>query len=296
MSWPNPGVYEGIPAHEYFGLTEINGVLVRSKSMLRDFNSSPRAFKSGFRMKATDAMRKGSLFDCLLTSPERFAQDFILSPYDEFRTNESKEWKAEQKERGLIVVKQAEIEAAKESIERVNSDPRWIEMTKGNPRFQVAMRAEVEGKPFKGLVDLVPDANESAFGNALVDVKRCGTMNDIRDILRTCRKFGYGIQGGLYRGLWKLASGEYRPDFILFIVPDDFSDPSAEICVLNLGKHLLDNGGQEAMRMNRRLIECETSGVWPGAFDGITEVDQADEAWEWSVVEPDLEETGKEDA
>lgn len=291
MTWPNQGIHEGVKPEDYFGLKELDGVLVRSKSMLRDFDQSPKAFRDGWSAKQTEAMKGGSLFDCLLTSPHEFDSQFIISPYDEFRTNESKAWRNDQFELGLTVIKAKEHEAALIAVESVKSDPRFVEMTLGNPRWQVAMRADIEGKPFKGLVDLVPDEDESPYGDALVDFKRCGTMADLRDVLRTCRKFAYGVQGGLYRGLWQLAGGNKRQRFILFIVPADMTEPDAEICVLELGQSLLSNGAQEAMRINRRLSECEASGIWPGKYDGVIEVDQADEAWEWSKIDEDLETT-----
>ena len=291
MSWPNPGIHEGVKPEDYFGLKEINGVLVRSKSMLRDFDNSPKAFKDGWSAKQTEAMKGGSLFDCLLTSPHEFDRQFAISPYDEFRSKKSKAWRNDQFALGLTVVKQAEYDSALKSVETVKNDPRFIEMTLGNPRWQVAIRADIEGKPFKSLIDLVPDEDESPYGDALIDFKRCGTMNDLREILRTCRKFGYGVQGGLYRGLWQLAGGNKRKRFILFIVPADMSEPDAEICVLELGQNLLGNGAQEAIRLNRRLTECEQTGIWPGKYDGVIECDQADETWEWSKVEPDLETT-----
>lgn len=291
MTWPSPGIHEGVKPEDYFGLKELNGVRVRSKSMLRDFDKSPKAFHAGFSAKQTETMKGGSLFDCLLTSPHEFNSQFIISPYDEFRTNESKAWRSDQNALGLTVIKSAEFESAMATVEAVRKDPRFREMTAGTPRWQVAMRADIEGKPFKGLVDLVPDADESPYGDALVDFKRCGTMVDLRDIMRTCRRFDYGVQGGLYRGLWQLAGGNKRQRFVLFIVPADMTEPDAEICVLELGQNLLSNGAQEAMRINRRLSECEATGIWPGKFDCVIEVEQADETWEWSRVEDELETT-----
>jgi hypothetical protein len=289
-AWPSAGIYTDVTPEQYFGLTQIDGKRVRSKSMLCEFDKNPRAFNDGYGKRQTDSMRKGSLFDCLLTSPETFGRQFVVSPYAEYRTNEAKQWRADQEELGLTPIKPSEFSAAQNAVCRVIDDPRWREMTAGAPHFQVAMRADVEGMPFKGLVDLVPDEDESAFGDALVDVKRCGTMEDVRAICKTAARFGYGQQGGLYRALWQLATGKKRPRFILFVVPMDFTDPSAEICVLDLGRGILDNGAQQIIRMNRRLLECEATGIWPGKFDGIIEVDQSDETWDWQEKLPELEE------
>jgi hypothetical protein len=49
--------------------------------------------------------------------------------------------------------------------------------------------------------------------------------------------------------------------------------------------------------MSQRMAECEETGIWPGRFDGIKRVDQAEEGWGWKELETELEECdGKEQA
>lgn len=282
MTWPAPGVYPNIRPSDYFSLKKIDGVLVRSNSMLKQFDRDPQLFKLGIETEETEAMKAGSLFDCLLTSPHRFAVDYVISEYDEFRSKESKEWREAQT---AIVVKRTEVEAAVERIEKIQNDARWQEITAGSVAFQVGLRSDIEGRPFKSLLDVLPD-EDGPYGDAIVDVKHSGTMENVDDVLRTCRRFNYNHQGGLYRGLANL-NGLKRTRYVLFIVPS--SGPCTP-CVLDLGDQMLANGAAAIMRMDRRLRECERTNWWPSRFDGVIPIEQADETWPWTTVEPELEE------
>lgn len=289
MNWPNPGIYRDVSPAQYFALTELGGKIVRSNSTLSAFDADPALFKAGHRKKATKAMNRGSLFDCLLTSPARFDEDFIASPYAEFRTDEAKEWKAAQTK---IVVSEKEMISAVESIKAIQSDERWQEMTAGNCGFQVAMRCDFWSdrfqtlSPFKALIDLLPDA-DGEWGDAIVDVKRLTKMERMEDVLKTCRRLGYNRQGGLYRGMARTLK-EKRNRYVLFIVPQ--AGPVTP-CVLNLGELMLANGARQIMAMDARMTECELTGKWPGRFDGVKDIEQADEQWDWKEVEDELEAT-----
>lgn len=284
IGWPNPGIYQNVTPAEYFALTEIDGKIVRSNSTLKAFNDDPALFHAGYRKPATKAMNRGSLFDCLLTSPHRMHEDFVVSEYAEFRTKEAKAWKAEQTK---TIVTQLELESAVESIKAIQSDERWQAMTEGSPSFQVALRADFNGNPFKALIDLLPD-EDSDYGDAIVDVKRLTQTETLEDVLRACKKLKYNRQGGLYRGMAR-ALKMSRPRFLLFIVPQ--KGPITP-CVLNLGKYMLDHGANDIMRMDARLTQCEETGIWPGRFDGVKEIEQADPNWDWSEEQDDIEEAG----
>lgn len=283
MTWPAPGIYRDIRPADYFALTEIDGKIVRSNSTLKAFDADPALFNSGYRKAPTKAMNRGSLFDCLLTSPARFDEDFVISPHDKFQSTAAKEWKERQTK---TIVTSAEMESAVAIIKAIQSDRRWLEITEGDCGFQVAMRCDFNGNPFKGLVDILPD-KDGPYGDAIVDVKRLGQTETLADVLRECRKFCYNQQGGLYRGMARTL-GEKRNRFLLFIVPQ--KGPITP-CVLDLGENMLATGAHAIMRMDARMTECEASGIWPGRFDGVKRIDQSDEGWDWKEIEEELEAT-----
>jgi hypothetical protein len=283
MSWPDPGVYPNISPEDYFGLSEIDGVRVRSNSMLHAFDRDPAEFFAGWSKKPTAAMRRGSIFDCLITQQHRFADQFIMSPFSEFKTNESKAWRDEQTR---TVVKESEFHAAEAAVHAVHADDRWKAITEGNCQYQVGLRADIFGVPFKGLVDVLPDT-DGPFGDAIVDVKRLSRMETLDDVLKTCRQFRYNDQMAVYRGLCKVNKLD-RKRCILFVVSQN--DP-VTICVLELSPSMIDTGGHRIMRINERLVECEETGIWPSRFDGIKKIEQPDESWAWREEEDELETT-----
>ena len=120
-------------------------------------------------------------------------------------------------------------------------------------------------------------------------MKRLGQTETLKDILRACSKLGYNHQGGLYRGMARTL-GEKRNRFLLFIVPQ--TGPITP-CVLELGENMLATGAHAIMRMDARLTECEQTGVWPGRFDGIKQIDQSAEGWDWKEIEDELEPTSE---
>jgi hypothetical protein len=290
--WPAPGIYRNVSPAEYFALTEIDGRIVRSNSTLKAFNDDPALFHAGYRKPPTKAMNRGSLFDCLLTSPHRFDEDFVCSEFKDFKSKAAQEWRDEQTK---TIVTEKELKSAVGTIEAIQSDTRWQEMTEGSPSFQVAMRADFDGAPFKALIDLLPD-EDSPYGDAIVDVKRLSQVETLEDVLRACRKLKYNRQGGLYRAMAR-ELGVKRKRFILFIVPQ--AGPITP-CVLDLDRIMLDNGVRDLWRMSERMAECERTGVWPGRFDGVKEIKQADPTWDWTEAEEELEATeqpaGKERA
>ena len=282
MNWPAPGVHRNLPSEDYFSLKQIDGKLVRSNSMLHAFIRDPKEFRAGYEVKETASMRAGSLFDCLMTAPHRYDEYFVVSPYDDFRSNGSKEWR---KDQIRTVIKQSDFAEAERAVHAVKAHPIWQKMTKGKPSYQVGLRADFDGQHWKGMLDLLPD-EDCEYGDCIVDLKRLGQMETVEDVLKTCRKFRYDEQMGLYRGLARI-NGLKRNRAILFIVQQ--SGP-VNPCVIELSEGMLGEGAEKIMRINRKLTECEQSGIWPGRFDGILKVDQMNDSYNWQLVEEPLKE------
>ena len=123
MNWPAPGIYHGISPAVYFA--DHAGPMVErpiSKSMLWDFAKNPRRWLEGPPKKITDAMKWGSLVDCLALTPERFPtaykivpDTYVSAPADVVLTSEypgtwngrtavCREWKAGQESAGKVVM------------------------------------------------------------------------------------------------------------------------------------------------------------------------------------------------
>ena len=92
-----------------------------SKSMLWRFNESPYKWKYGYNddSSPTPAMRLGTLIHALCFDEN----DYVVSPYPDFRTKESREWRDEQENLGFTVVSEKEMITAQGASDAFNRDP-----------------------------------------------------------------------------------------------------------------------------------------------------------------------------
>lgn len=119
LQWPAEGIYPGIDPKTYFAPTV---PMMASKSLLWDFYPNPRRWRDSPPKEVSDAMKWGSLVDCLALTPERFDSAYKIQPdsyvsapanvlltteYDgewNGRTKACREWKAAREAEGLSVM------------------------------------------------------------------------------------------------------------------------------------------------------------------------------------------------
>lgn len=81
LTWPQPGIHPGIDPSVYFaphkGAVEERFI---SKSLLWDFAKNPLRWLLSPEKEVTEAMKWGSLVDCLALTPERFKDSYKVQP------------------------------------------------------------------------------------------------------------------------------------------------------------------------------------------------------------------------
>jgi len=79
--WPAQGMYPSIAPEVYFAAQPGPPAdQIVSKSMLWKFAKNPRRYRDSPPMTITDAMRWGSLVDCMALTPDRFASSYAITP------------------------------------------------------------------------------------------------------------------------------------------------------------------------------------------------------------------------
>ena len=280
MSWPAPGIHEGVPFALYRSddITQsdtwatAHGKSI-SKSTIVDFIGDPAAWKQSQRKQTTKAMRGGSLFDCLLTEPDKFDERYVLSRYDEFRTNEAKAWRAEMEESGIEVVKSADLETAQAQLNAVMSKTEAARLINGS-RKQVAFRHKT-GHPFfsKGLIDILPEDTDT-----IVDIKCCEprAMESLRSMQRHIFEWGYHIQAGNYCQGYSFAGGEERTRFKFIFVT---SSAPFRCAVVSLPLAAILFGADQYTLGLNRFAKCLADDAWPSKWDGEVELDLPEYAY-----------------
>lgn len=234
-----------------------------SKSMLWAFHQSPYKWRHGKSKPATDAMAFGTLAHALLLDPKSFDDQFVVSPYDSFRTNEAKAWKADRIAEGKTIVDESDIDRAAELVTVIQDDPQFFGL--GDIECEVAVFGAIGTTEVKGMIDIVP-----LNGNCLVDLKTTSAITSLQNIQRLIVSRGYHWQAALYLDLYNAATGENRTDFLFLFV--EVEQPF-EYAWVKLSEELIAKGREGYMNAIALWQDCVAKNHWPKAIDGLQTVE-----------------------
>jgi hypothetical protein len=261
MSWPEPGIHFGVSEADYHAIGHAQGVV--SKSLLWKFAANPHKWRFGAQqVNQTDSMRWGSLVDCLTLTPSAFDRDFVVSQYDEYRTNEAKAWRDEQTR---TVVKRAERDEAYEAVDAIWNHSIAAGVLENSTR-QVSVIADavepVTGEPFRAKcrLDIVPDA-QGEYSDWLFDLKTCQSLHKIE---HTIADFGYHVQAALYLDLWNKDAAAKRTRWG-FIFQE--SESPYEVAVVELAQPDIHAGREWYQAALAKWCRCERDQNWPSPWE-----------------------------
>lgn len=257
-----PGFYPDLSCDDYFAepcpvpaLTNSGIKLLLNACPAKFAHNHPAIGQTEEERKSTAAQYLGSLVHRLALDK---GDDYAISPFDEYRSKEAKEWKAETENAGIIPVKQAVFDdaqvmatAIREGIQRE---------TRGEPyqtEVVMAWKREIDGFPIwcRGMIDVWCPSLSLAL-----DVK---TINDAGDkSVNRAFATGYANQHDWYRSGIEAITGDHgRTRFgFLFIEKEPPFLPRYGDC---------DEAFRwAAQQMNDRaagiFARCLKSGEWPG--------------------------------
>lgn len=209
-------------------------VPVTSKSDLGDFAQSSLRYRYNKEhgvKKSSDALRMGSLVDCLTLTPELFDKEYLCepkrvavkkdgTPYANGQQDpkQKEEWEAAEAS-GITVLTPEELEKAKGIAGRATEHLAERGLMLGKTfQSQVAMWVclrSVGGVPLAcpvvvtGMMDILP-----LDGGSIWDLKTTSmpVENEVK-LMYTLEDFHYGVQAALYTDMFNLCTGEQRDEF-----------------------------------------------------------------------------------
>lgn len=118
--------------------------------------------KLGLFPKAdTGAMQDGRLMHSLIAEGLGGEKAKIaVSPYDSFRTNESKAWRDNQPD-DTFIVSETKLETLNKIVDRVMNHPRLTEFLTVPCATELTVEKQVNGYNVKGVIDVISDDNEA---------------------------------------------------------------------------------------------------------------------------------------
>lgn len=253
--------YGLVSPKDYHDLKEIDGKRVLSRSFLNGISENPYVWKHNPEFVPTRASIHGSLVDSFITENEdAWEKEYVISQYEEFRSKESKIWKQEQEEAGLIVITEMQLEEARQAAEILNEFMSGLGIHVGKThRPQVAMISKFGGYHIKSLMDLCP----ADPGGIPIDIKTTGiNISNDRELRRHIYSMSYHKQAGLYswqhpqvcgissfNGFWNIFQNNTFPYICRAVIYET---------------HEIRQGLQRFREDVEIYHHCTTTGEWPG--------------------------------
>lgn len=298
MSFKNCKIFAiGSDAEDYHKPQAERGdmAFVISSSALRSvFAKCPEAWRSGWTLAASDSLEYGSLFDCLVLTPELFALRYCVQPSsylaDGAKKSDSqvqkpwnnnatfcRDWKAQQKEAGKAVVSNAELADAQAAVRRLISDEQIKAFIDGSEK-QVWVKGEWHDEsgivvPVQCLIDLV-ERDVPLTRTRIGDLKTTKNAAPLA-WARWARFAGYDVQAAWNLDMFNAASGRNIDLFEFILSESEFPYQTGRRLAIDprTGDPESDEGSAivSGRRQYRRMIadycKCLKAGKWPGYDD-----------------------------
>ena len=209
-------------------------------------------------MVPSDAMKQGSLVDCLITEPEKFSRKYIVAPIVDRRTKVGKAQWAETQEiartQGAEVITTEWHHTAQLIVSKLKNDPIASEFLQGSgqvPHFWHDAENDVECR-------YLPDLEQPEDG-LLVDLKKARSANP-HDFARQSFALGYDIQVAHYAEGFRDRHGAYPKQIVLlayeWAYPFNYS-------VNVISDELLEVGRQRRNDAIAGIKACRGTNEWP---------------------------------
>ena len=270
---PLPGIYEGVPAAEYFVWP------YASSSRLTKLMRSPAHMRAEIQdgRRMTAALTLGSAIHTAVLEPWEFQKRYCLAPECDKRTKAGKEVWAKFCEgtKGLTPLKpeEASICASVLAASRRHSMANLLLSLPGKNEVSIVWDDPETRQRCKARIDrLCLDAG------LVVDLK---TTEDACELAFTRSIFNYGYyrQGAFYLNGLK-ANGVDIEDFS--IIAMEKTSPFA-VAVYRLREDALEVGRRQLERLLARYAQCEREQSWPGYSTEIEDIGLP--SWALSQIE-----------
>lgn len=260
---------------------------IMSRSELFKFGECPSRWFHGIEDTTTDAMRFGSVVDCLVVNRADFDEHFVVSPETypctptkadgrtekpwNYQATYCKEWRTDQEARGLECITHPMMKQAQTAVMRLDAHhkiPGILNVCARSVQILVEWHDEETGLvvPIKCLLDLLPDP-KSGVGDTIYDFK---TTNDASSRRWTRRVYDDGLhyQAAIYLDAANAATGAKYKQFG-HIIQESYAPYEPTVRVLS--SEFLSFGRGHYMGDLKHYCRCLANNRWPGLDEAPVE-------------------------
>ena len=249
-----PGFYDAVDYADYARIDAFNGSsivhMMRSPLHYRWHKDNPQP--------PTPAMILGTITHTMILEPNRIGDFVVWGEKRDQKVRLGKVWdafKAEHEGQTIITRKERDSMVGIAAAVRRNKCVADL-LREGRSELSMVWKDKAIARLFKGRIDYLREDGKPV----IVDMK---TTRDSRPFKfgNQAYSLGYHIKLALYQNGYYALTGEMAPVKIIAVE----NKPPDETAVYNVPPEVLQQGQDDYARLMMRILECEESGVWPGA-------------------------------
>lgn len=252
-----PGVYADIPMEVYHGQDWLDGPSISSSGLRAIEQKSPAHFYAGWSgnpnavKEYAHALSFGSAAHALILGDEVFEDRHVISPFDDFRKKEAREWRDEQVAAGKQVITKTDLAHIEGMAEALRP---YADVFQGDVEQSVVWKRD--GVWLKSRMDVRP------MSDTLADYKTIANAHP-GECERAVAKHGYYQQFALaIEGLWRTEAQRIETSLLIF----QEKEPPYAVTPIELDPVYIDMGARQNARALAIFQECMKRGEWPGYY------------------------------
>ena len=228
----------------------------------------------------TEAMKLGTATHRLILEPDRVGDFAVWGLLEEEKVRRGKVWDNFQEvNKGaemIVTVAERDAMVGMATGARKNVPIRKYADMKGRAEVSMFWRDERTGRRYKGRVDKICE------GNVIADLKTCVSCQPYF-FSKASFRLGYHIKLAMYWSGYKALTG-HEPKLKILAIE---KKPPHESVVYRITKDVLTQGLEEWQELEKKLVECEDSNLWPAEYE--TETDLPLPQWLGEEADADFE-------
>ena len=246
----DPQLIHGMPFEEYQALDALN------ISSLLLMLISPRHFRHGLdnQRPDTEAFRVGRAVHTLVLEREAaFAAGYAVSPYDDFRKKEAREWRDEQERKGKTVLSQKQenhVRAMRTGIYSNRYAKTWLVV--GQAEVTITWTDQETGLRCKARLDWLTSQR-------IIDLKTAQSPDPLW-FSKHAFRLDYHTRLAWYQDGLREVTGQHLPVSIIAVE----KNPPHDCAFYDMPETALEIGRKKSRRLLLELAECLESDQWPG--------------------------------
>lgn len=256
-----PGIYSGVPIETYHG-DICEGPSISSSGLRTIETKSPAHYwctsalnPERVPQEPNEAFDLGKAAHTLLLSEGGFAEQFVVSPYDDFRTKAAQQWRDEVRSFGRVVITEKMLDQIRGMAKSLSQTPEIAAgLFDGLVEHSIFWQDTRTGIWLKSRPDVIPRADA-----VLVDLKTT-TDASPRAVDRTVADYRYDVQGWLAAEGMRQVAGITVTEFLLVFVE---KTPPYAVTITMVDPGFMELAGRHTRRALDTFAACLKSGEWP---------------------------------